>query len=114
MRKNIAFAAWTMFAVVAVAVAFRVVADEPTPTQQLTTYSGIVRSIDLQARTITVDGSAVPQKFVVPTDAEINVKDKPRGTLDDLKDSDGVQVEYMDDEGVHIAHRISILGLKVP
>jgi hypothetical protein len=103
-----------MFTIVAVAVAIRVVADEPEPTHQLTIYSGILRAVDLEARIITVDGSAVPQKFMVPTDAEIIVKDKPRGTLGDLKVSDGIQVEYSDDGDVHVAHRISILGLKVP
>ena len=85
MRRNSAFAVWTMFTIVAVAVAIRVVADEPEPTHQLTIYSGILRAVDLEARIITVDGSAVPQKFMVPTDAEIIVKDKPRGTLGDLK-----------------------------
>jgi len=114
MRRNSAFAVWTMFTIVAVAVAIRVVADEPEPTHQLTIYSGILRAVDLEARIITVDGSAVPQKFMVPTDAEIIVKDKPRGTLGDLKVSDGIQVEYSDDGDVHVAHRISILGLKVP
>ncbi|MGD1020736.1 MAG: hypothetical protein ABSA12_15595 [Verrucomicrobiia bacterium] len=114
MRRNFAFAVWTMFAIVAVAVAIRVVADETAPTRQLTIYSGILRSVDLEARRITVEGSAVLQTFTVPTDAEIVVKDKPRGTLDDLKVSDGIQVEYSDDGDVHVAHRISILGLKVP
>ena len=114
MRRNITFAVWTMFAIVAVALAIRVVADEPAPTHQLTIYSGILRSVDLEARIIMVDGSAVPQKFIVPTDAEIIVKDKPRGTLGDLKVSDGIQVEYTDDGDTHVAHRISILGLKVP
>ena len=114
MRRNLAFAVWTMFAIVAVALAIRVVADEPVPTRQLTIYSGILRSVDLEARIITVDGSAVPQKFMVPTDADIVIKDKPKGALDDLKVSDGIQVEYADDGGAHVAHRISLLGLKVP
>src|ERR1035437_678382 len=115
MRRNITFAIWAMVAIVAVALTIRVTADEPAPapTRQLYIYSGILRSVDLQARTITVDGSAVPQKFIVPTDAEIIVKDKPKGSLGDLMVGDGVQVKYTDDEGVHVANQISILGLKV-
>ena len=114
MRRNIIFAMWAMLALATAALTIRVVADEPAPTHQLTIYSGILRAVDLEARIITVDGSAVPQKFMVPTDAEIIVKDKPRGTLGDLKVSDGIQVEYTDDGDTHVAHRISILGLKVP
>jgi hypothetical protein len=114
MRRNITLAVRTMIAMVAVALVIRVVADEPGPARQLAIYSGILRSVDLEARIITVDGSAVPQKFMVPTDTEIIVKGEPRGALDDLKVSDGIQVEYTDDGDVHVAHQISILGLKVP
>ncbi len=120
MRRNITFAMLAMLAIVTAALAIRVAADDPAPTptpaptRQLYIYSGILRSLDLKARTITVDGSAVPLKFVVPTDAEIIVKDKPKGSLGDLMVGDGIQVKYTDDEGVHVAHQISLLGLKVP
>ena len=114
MKRNITFAMCAMLAIVTVALAVRIVADEPAPTRQLLIYSGILRSVDLQARTIIVDGSAIQQKFTVPTDAEIIVKDKPKGSLDNLMVGDGVQVKYTDDEGVHVAHQISLLSLKVP
>ena len=103
-------------ALVTAPLAIRLVADEPapTPTQQLFIYSGTLQSLDLKARTIIVDSSANPQKFVVPTDAEIIVKDKPKASLGDLMVGDKIQVKYTDDDGVHVAHQISILGLQVP
>jgi hypothetical protein len=77
-------------------------------------YSGTLRSLDLQARTIIVEGSSLSQKFVVPTDAEIIVKDKPRGELSDLMLGDGIQVKYTEDDNAFVAHQISLLGLKAP
>lgn len=114
MKRNITFAICAMLAIVTAALVIRVTADEPAPTRQLFIYSGILRAVDLRARTVTVDGSAVPQRFVVPTDAEIIVKDKPRGALGDLMVGDGVQVKYTDDDGAHVAHQISLLSLKAP
>jgi Cu/Ag efflux protein CusF len=114
MKRNITFAIGAMLAIVAVALAIRVAADEPAQTQQLYIYSGTLQSLDLKARTIIVNGSPDPQKFAVPTDAEIIVKGKPKGSLDDLMVGDGIQVKYTDDDGVHVAHQISILGLNVP
>ena len=98
-------------ALVTAALAIRLAADEPAPapTSQLFIYSGTLQSLDLKARTIIVDSSANPQKFVVPTDAEIIVKDKPKASLGDLMVGDKIQVKYTDDDGVHVAHQISIL-----
>ena len=105
-------------ALVTAALAIRLAADEPAPTpapsQQVFIYSGTLQSLDLKTRTIIVDSSANPQKFVVPTDAQIIVKDKPKAELGDLMVGNKVQVKYTDDDGVHVAHQISILGLKVP
>src|ERR1035437_5769006 len=91
--KYISFTMWVMLAIAIVALAIRVTADEPVPapTGQMFIYSGTLRSVDLQARTIIVNGSAVPQNFTVPTDAEIIVKEKPRGSLSDLMVGDGLQ-----------------------
>jgi hypothetical protein len=113
---------WAMLAIVilALALVIRVTADEPppapipAPTGQMFIYSGTLRSVDLKARTIIVDGSPVQQTFTVPTDAEIIVKSKPRGSLSDLMVGDGLQLKYTDDDGVHVAHQISLLSLKVP
>ena len=94
--------------------AFNSLGQEPSQPAKLYIYSGILRSIDLHARTITVDDSAVAQKFVVPTDAEIIVKDKPKGELSNLMVGDGVQVKYTVDDGVNVAHQVSPLGAKNP
>ena len=94
--------------------AFNSLGQEPSQPAKLYIYSGILCSIDLHARTITADDSAVAQKFVVPTDAEIIVKDKPKGELSNLMVGDGVQVKYTVDDGVNVAHQISPLGVKNP
>jgi hypothetical protein len=83
---------------------FNSLGQEPSQPAKLYIYSGILRSVDLHARTITVDDSAVAQKFVVPTDAEIIVKDEPKGGLSGLMVGDGVQVKYTVDDGVNVAH----------
>jgi len=122
VRRTITFTMWAMLAIVilALALVIRVTADEPppapipAPTGQMFIYSGTLRSVDLKARTIIVDGSPVQQTFTVPTDAEIIVKSKPRGSLSDLMVGDGLQLKYTDDDGVHVAHQISLLSLKVP
>jgi Cu/Ag efflux protein CusF len=116
MRRKITFTMWALLAIVAVALTIRVTAEEPAPAPsgQMFIYSGILRSMDLHARTITVGGTAVPQTFTVPTDTEIIVKEKPRGSLSDLMVGDGIQVKYTDDDGVHVAHQISLLSLKAP
>jgi hypothetical protein len=91
--------------------------QETSPPATLYVYSGTLRSIDLQARTIIVDSSAIPQKFVVPTDVEIIVKGEPagpKGKLSDLMVGDGVQVKYTVDDGVNVAHQISPLDAKHP
>lgn len=82
-------------------------------TETAKTHSGVIRSINLKSRTLTVEGSAAVLTFSVPTDAEIVVKDKPRGAdLDDLMVGDKVEVKYTTDDTGFIAHHIAILGLK--
>lgn len=100
--------------VIAASVAFTTFGQDPAPSGKLFIYSGILRSMDRQARTITVEASAPSQKFIVPTDAEIIVKDKPKGELSDLMVGDGIQVKYTEDDGAFVAHQISLLGLKSP
>ena len=112
MRWNITFATvGAMAAIVTTVLAICVAADAPAPTHQVYIYSGTLRSVDLQARTISVDMSSVPQKFAVPTDAEIVVKGKPKGALGDLMVGDTIQVKYTDEGGVNVAQQISVLGL---
>ena len=99
------------------AATFNFFGQEPSQPATLYVYSGTLRSIDLQARTIIVDGSAVPWKFVVPTDVEIIVKGEPagpKGKLSDLMVGNGVQVRYTVDDGVNVAHQISPLNVKNP
>jgi hypothetical protein len=111
---------WGLLAIVTASLAICIAAEEPapapvpTPTPQVYIYSGVLRSIDRQARTILMDGTPAPQKFIVPTDAQIIVKDKLKASLGDLMVGDSIQVKYTDDDGVHVAHQISILALKVP
>ena|SRR5258708_6432712 len=101
-------------AMIAAILSFSTFGQDPVPSGKLFIYSGILRSMDRQGRTIIVDASAVSQKFIVPTDAAIIVKDKPKGELSDLMVGDGVQVKYTEDDGAFVAHEISLLGLKSP
>jgi len=77
------------------------------------THSGIIRSINLKSRTLTVESAAEVLTFSVPTDAEIVTKDKPKGAdLDSLMVGDKVEVRYTTDDAEFIAHRIAILVSK--
>jgi hypothetical protein len=90
---------------------FNFFGQQPSQPATLYVYSGTLRSIDLQASTIIVDDSAVPKKFVVPADVEIFLKgepDGPNGKLSDLMVGDRLQVKYMVDDGVNVAHQMSI------
>jgi hypothetical protein len=93
---------------------FHSLGQEPSQQVKLYVYSGTLRSIDLHTRTIIVDGSTVPRKFEVPTDAEIIVKGKSKGELSDMMVGDGVQVKYTEDDGVNVAHQVSPLGMENP
>jgi hypothetical protein len=112
--KNTLGFALALAGVIAMGAVLGTFGQAPAPSGTMYIYSGILRSIDLQARTIIVEGSAVSQKFVVPTDADIIVKDKPKGNLSDLMVGDGVQVKYTQDDSAFVAHQVSILGLKAP
>jgi ABC-type phosphate transport system substrate-binding protein len=77
------------------------------------THSGVIRSLNLNARTLTVDGSGSVITFSVPTDAEIVVEDKSKNAdIDKLMVGDKVEVKYTIDDTNYIAHRVAILGLK--
>ena len=89
-------------------------AQEPNPPVRIYIYSGTLQSIDKQARIIAVEHSSVSEKFVVPTDALIIVKDKAHGDLSDLMVGDNVEVKYTADDGVNVAHQISVLGVETP
>lgn len=112
--KNTLGSALALAGVIAAGAVLGTFSQDQSPSGKLYIYSGILRSVDLQARTISVEASAVNQVFVVPTDAEIIVKDKPKGQLSDLMVGDGVQVKYTQDDGASVAHQVSILGLKAP
>ena len=100
--------------VVGIAATTLAVTDERIPVQssQLYIFSGTLRSIDQQARTIIVEQPAVNLKFFVPTDAEIAVKGKAKGKLGDLMNGDHIQVKYTVDDGANVAHQISVLGIE--
>jgi hypothetical protein len=80
-------------------------------TETTKTHSGVIRSINLKSRTLTVESPAAVLTFSVPTDAEIVTKDKPKADLDSLMVGDKVEVKYTTDDTDFIAHRIAILGL---
>jgi len=113
MRKVFGFAA-VATSLIAACLVLNALGQAPPQPAKLYVYSGVLRSIDKQARTIMVEGSAISQKFVVPTDAVIIVKDKPKGELGDLMVGDRIQIKYTEDDGANVAHEISLLGIKNP
>ncbi|MCG3149650.1 MAG: hypothetical protein PCFJNLEI_03115 [Verrucomicrobiae bacterium] len=77
------------------------------------THSGVIRSLKLKSRMLTVESSTEKLTFTVPTDAAIVVKDKPRGAdLNDLTVGNTVEIKFTTGEASLIAHRIAILGLE--
>ena len=74
-------------------------------------YTGIVRAVNVEARTIVVE-AANRQEFIVAPDAEIIMKDKSKGRLSDVKPDDGVEVHYTQEKSGYVAHQIAQTGLK--
>ena len=81
-------------------------------TETAKTHSGTIRAINIDKRLVTVDGAEPTLTFLVTPDAEIIVKDKPRGDLSDLKVGDTVEVKYTRETAGYTASKIGIIGLK--
>ena len=81
-------------------------------TETAKTHTGTIRAIKADDRLVTVDGAEPNLTFIVPVDAEIIVKDKPKGELSDLKVGDTVEVKYTKEPAGYIAQKIAISGLK--
>ena len=81
--------------------------------ETLKTHSGVIRSINLKARTLAVESSREVLTFNVPTDAEIVVKDRTtaKADLDKLMVGDKVEVKYTVDDTGYSAHRVTTIGL---
>ncbi len=75
-------------------------------------YTGIVRDINVENRTVVVTAAANDTKFFVAPDATIIVKDKSDGRLADIKPAQGVEVHYTEETYGFLAHQISQTGLK--
>ena len=75
-------------------------------------FTGIVRDVNVEARTITVEAASNSIEFLVATDAEVIVKDKSKGELSDIKPGDGVEVHYTEEKSAYVAHQIAQSGLK--
>ena len=110
MKLNLGISAVVIALITAVAATYAP-AQETNPPERVYVYSGILRSIDKEARIIAVERSAISLRFVVPTDARIIVKDNAHGDLSSLMIGDEVEVGYTDEEGVNVAHQISLIGM---
>jgi hypothetical protein len=81
--------------------------DKPVAAQ----FSGMIIAVNADTALLTVKGTAVSQTFKVAPDAPIITKEKPQGTLADLKIDDKVEVVYrVDDHGVLTAMRVEVLS----
>jgi len=77
-------------------------------------FAGKVASLDLPTRMLQVKSEKSEMTFVVAPDAKIIGADKKELTLGDLKAGDEVTVDYTEDEGVYMAHTITMKGITPP
>jgi hypothetical protein len=75
-------------------------------------FTGIVRDVNVEARTIVVEAASNRIQFAVAPDAEIIVKDKSKSQLSDIAPGDGVEVHYTEEKSGYVAHQIAQTGLK--
>lgn len=75
-------------------------------------FTGIVRGINVEARTIVVEAASNKTEFIVAPDAEVIVKDKSKAELSDIAPGDGVEVHYTEEKSAFVAHQIAQTGLK--
>jgi len=84
-------------------------------TESTKTHSGVIRSINLKLRTMVVESPVAKLLFIVPTDAEIVVKDKTqKADLDKLMVGDNVEVKYTTDDTGDVARRVTVIGAAPP
>src|SRR6266436_2684950 len=69
-------------------------------------YQGLIRSIDKNARVVTMQKGVAQKKFQVASDCKVTLWNGSKGTLDDLKPGDSLTLSYQTPGGVPLASRI--------
>lgn len=112
MRTNLAL----MIMVLGIAIATVALGNQFTPAPvdegDAHVFTGVVRGVNVEARTIVVEAASNRMQFAVAPDAEIIVKDKSKGQLSDIASGDGVEVHYTQEKSGYVAHQIAQTGLK--
>ena len=86
-------------------------APDASKTGSVRVYQGIIRTIDLDKRTVQVRVWFSRRTFEVPADCAIQSRKKTDARLEDLKRGDDVEVAYENHDGQWLASRIAIRGV---
>ena len=71
-------------------------------------FVGTISTIELETRTLKVKSATSKMTFVVAEDAKIVGRDSKEESLSDLKVGEEVTVDYAEENGIIVAHRITL------
>src|SRR2546422_14571 len=77
-------------------------------------FAGKIVSVDVPSRMLQVKSEKSEMTFAVAPDAKIIGADKRELSLGDLKAGDEVTVDYTEDDGLYVAHTITLKELVPP
>ena len=100
---------WTAVcaSVLTLAMAIRASADQTaTAAKPDKTYTGTVKTVDPNERTLNVNGFLLNKKFNVGDNCAYALWNKPAGTIGDLRPGEKVTVAYQDAHGVLVADNV--------
>src|SRR5580765_6387881 len=78
--------------------------------KNIRTTTGFIKAIDQQAGTVTVRAFLIGRSFKLAPNCLIVTKETPDASMDQLKVGTEVQVRYVEESGVLMAHRIAQRG----
>jgi len=109
MRATNSVAVVVAVAVISLAFACSLRADDGRPkTGETGSFEGAIKSIELETRALTVKSAKSEMSFPVAADAKIVGKDKKEASLGDLKVGETVRVDYAEENGLLVAHQITL------
>jgi hypothetical protein len=96
--------------VVAGVIGWRDAGGQPIEKPKAETFVGTIRMLEIEKRVMTVEATPISKTFGIASDCEVQTKDKPKASLEDLAVGNLVNVTYEDTHGVLVAHRIEQTG----
>ena len=77
-------------------------------------FVGKIQSLDVPSRMLQVKSEKSEMTFAIAPDAKITGADNKELTLADLKAGDEVTVDYTEQDGFYVAHKITVKGSPPP